>query len=52
MGLDLYAKAVEIIGEVPSSCEFLYCIGAIILFLGFIGVILSPFLIFRLVGGK
>lgn len=45
MGLDIYNKVVEIIGELPTELEFLYVLGTILLFLIIIFVAVSPFII-------
>lgn len=52
MGLDLYNMAVELIGEVPPSCQFVYCIVAIMLLGAEIMVLLSPLLLIRAIGGR
>lgn len=49
MSVDLYNKAVELIGEVPPSCEFLYCIGAIGLFIAMMCILLSPLILIKAV---
>lgn len=50
MGLNVYQKVVEIIGEVPSNLEFLYVIGTILLLLVIIFVCVSPWvMIWRLI---
>lgn len=52
IGLDLYNKTVEIIGPVPASAEFIYCIGAILLFGAIIIILLSPLLLIKAVAKR
>lgn len=50
MGLNVYQKVVEIIGEVPNNLEFLYAIGTVLLLLAIIFVCVSPWvMIWRLI---
>lgn len=47
-----YCKAVEILGPVPSQFEIVYFIGFLIIIGMFVVIILSPFLLGNLLGGR
>lgn len=45
MGLNIYQKVVEIIGELPTELEFIYAICTVLLFSVLIFIVVSPFVI-------